>query len=220
MNTKHTTLPLSGLTLHLIDFTPDSFTDSDLLWLPHHAKLTNAGRKRKAEHLAGRLAAFHALRERGIAHIPDIGENRQPVWPAGWRGSISHSGTTAIAVIDREAVGIDLEEIFSEPVCEEIATSVVNELENQRLQACVHAFPLALTLAFSAKESLYKAFSGFTTALPGFQSAEVTAIDACQLTLQINETFSPALAGRQYQVAWQQQGNHIITLLAETWQPA
>ncbi|MGS6180459.1 enterobactin synthase subunit EntD, partial [Enterobacter sichuanensis] len=61
MHTTHRTLILANHTVHHITFDPTTFTEADLLWLPHLAELANAGRKRKAEHLAGRIAAAHAL---------------------------------------------------------------------------------------------------------------------------------------------------------------
>lgn len=142
-----------------IDFQPDTFTPRDLLWLPHHAKLAQAGRKRQAEHLAGRIAAVHALQAYGEKAVPDIGDNRQPLWPAGLYGSISHCEQTAVAVVDSAPVGIDIETVFSPTLADELAGMVASEAELTVLRACSLSFPLALTLAFSAKESLYKAFS-------------------------------------------------------------
>ena len=82
MKTTHTALPFAGHTLHFVEFDPASFREQDLLWLPHYAQLQHAGRKRKTEHLAGRIAAVYALREYGYKYVPAIGELRQPVWPA------------------------------------------------------------------------------------------------------------------------------------------
>ena len=113
MKTTHTALPFTGHTLHFVEFDPASFREQDLLWLPHYAQLQHAGRKRKTEHLAGRIAAVYALREYGYKCVPAIGELRQPVWPAGVYGSISHYGTSALAVVSRQPIGIDIEEIFS-----------------------------------------------------------------------------------------------------------
>jgi len=61
MKTTHTSLPFAGHTLHFVEFDPASFREQDLLWLPHYAQLQHAGRKRKTEHLAGRIAAIYAL---------------------------------------------------------------------------------------------------------------------------------------------------------------
>ena len=88
MKTTHTSLPFAGHTLHFVEFDPASFREQDLLWLPHYAQLQHAGRKRKTEHLAGRIAAIYALREYGYKCVPAIGELRQPVWPAGYTAAL------------------------------------------------------------------------------------------------------------------------------------
>ena len=157
MKTTHTSLPFVGHTLHFVEFDPASFREQDLLWLPHYAQLQHAGRKRKTEHLAGRIAAIYALREYGYKCVPAIGELRQPVWPAGVYGSISHCGTTALAVVSRQPIGIDIEEIFSAQTARELTDNIITPAEHKRLADCGLAFPLALTLAFSAKESAFKA---------------------------------------------------------------
>lgn len=214
MHTRHHTLLFSGFTLHRIDFDPTTFLQTDLLWLPHHANLASAGRKRRAEHLAGRVAAVQALTEFGEKNVPGIGENRQPVWPAGLHGSITHCGTTALAVVAREPIGIDMETVFTPDLAEELAPEIVTPEERQRLEASGLPFPLALTLAFSAKESLYKAFSPLTKTLPGFTSARVTALDARQITLTCLADFSPTLAGTSLSIAWVQDHQQVITLAA------
>lgn len=212
MHTRHHTLLFSGFTLHRIDFDPTSFLQTDLLWLPHHASLASAGRKRRAEHLAGRIAAVHALTELGEKNVPAIGENRAPVWPAGLHGSITHCGTTALAVVAKQPVGIDMETVLSDEMADELATEIVTKEEVQPLQESGLPFPLALTLAFSAKESLYKAFSPLTETLPGFTSVRVTALDARQITLTCLADFSPQLAGTSLSIAWVQDHQQVITL--------
>lgn len=212
MHTRHHTLLFSGFTLHRIDFDPTTFLQTDLLWLPHHEILAGAGRKRRAEHLAGRIAAVEALTDFGEKKVPGIGKNRAPVWPAGLHGSITHCGTTALAVVAREPVGIDMETVFMPELAEELATEIVTPEERHHLQKSGLPFPLALTLAFSAKESLYKAFSPLTKTLPGFNSASVTALDARQITLTCLADFSPKLAGTSLSIAWVQDHQQVITL--------
>ena len=157
MKTTHTSLPFAGHTLHFVEFDPANFCEQDLLWLPHYAQLQHAGRKRKAEHLAGRIAATYALREYGYKCVPAIGELRQPVWPAEVYGSISHCGATALAVVSRQPIGVDIEEIFSAQTATELTDNIITPAEHERLADCGLAFSLALTLAFSAKESAFKA---------------------------------------------------------------
>ena len=72
MQTTHATFLLAGQTVHRVTFDPATFTEADLLWLPHHHQLSDAGRKRKADHLAGRIAAFHALNRQAIPGIGSI----------------------------------------------------------------------------------------------------------------------------------------------------
>lgn len=212
MRTTHTPLPFADHTLHFVGFDPANFHEHDLLWLPHHAQLSASGRKRKAEHLAGRIAAVHALGEFGHKTVPGIGAQRQPVWPQGLFGSISHCASTALAAVSTHPVGVDIETIFTPQTAVELADGIIDNHERQIMHHASLPFPLALTLTFSAKESLYKAFSAYTTRLPGFTSANVIALTPTQLTLQIQPLFSPSLAGRRINVRWCQRDRQVITL--------
>lgn len=211
MLTSHFPLPFAEHRLHLVDFEASSFHEHDLLWLPHHALLRSAGRKRKAEHLAGRIAAVHALREAGIRTVPGIGDKRQPLWPDGIFGSISHCASTALAVISRQRVGVDIEKIMNQPTAAELASSIIDSDERHILQASPLPFPLALTLAFSAKESVYKAFSDHAT-FPGFDSAKITSLTATQISLHMLPAFAVTLAERVIPIRWLQYGDAVITL--------
>lgn len=135
MRTSHFPLPFAGHWLHIVDFDASSFHEHDLLWLPHHDRLRSAGRKRKAEHLAGRIAAVHALREVDVRAVPGIGDKRQPLWPDGLFGSISHCASTALAVISQQRIGIDIEKIMSQHTATELAPSIIDSDERQILQA-------------------------------------------------------------------------------------
>lgn len=213
MLTTHSSLPFAEHRLHLVDFEASSFHERDLLWLPHHHQFRSAGRKRKAEHLAGRIAAVHALREAGLRTVPGIGEKRQPLWPDGLFGSISHCASTALAVISRQRVGVDIEKIMSQPTAAELASSIIDNDERHILQASQLPFPLALTLAFSAKESVYKAFSDHAT-LPGFDSAKITSLSATQIALNVLPAFATTMTERVVHIAWFQREEAIITFCA------
>ncbi|WES70612.1 enterobactin synthase subunit EntD [Superficieibacter sp. HKU1] len=212
MKTVHTTLSLSPHRLHRIDFDPATFGEHDLLWLPYCAQLAQAGRKRKAEHLAGRIAAIHALGEYDEKGVPGIGEARQPMWPAGIYGSISHSATTALAVVSRQPVGVDIETLFTNQLSDELADSIVDSREQTLLRAAPLPFPLALTVAFSAKESLFKAWSARAAPRPGFHSARVIAIGPDSLHLQPSAHFSPRLAGQTFTLHWAKIAQQIVTV--------
>ncbi|MCX5573594.1 enterobactin synthase subunit EntD [Enterobacter sp. E-TC7] len=214
MHTTHSTFSLAGLTLHRVTFDPTTFTDADLLWLPHHAQLADAGRKRKADHLAGRIAAMHALNERTI---PAIGPSGEPLWPEGVSGSITHSGTQAMAVVvrDRHAlIGIDCESILPENEAREIKGGIIDAQEERVLSHAGYPFALALTLAFSAKESLFKALFPLVQAYMGFDSARVTLLDDKTLTLALTRQLAGFNEGATFTLHWQQRGEQAITLLS------
>lgn len=212
MKTCHTTIHLAPHRLHRVDFDPATFSASDLLWLPHYAQLAHTGPKRQTEHLAGRIAAIHALSEYDEKRVPGMGEARQPLWPAGVYGSISHSETTALAVVSRQPVGVDIETLFTPALSDELTDSIVNTQEQRLLRAAPFPYPLALTVAFSAKESLFKAWSAIATPHPGFHSARVIAFGPNSLHLQPSATFSPHLAGQSLTFLWTKNAQQIITV--------
>lgn len=214
MHTTHRTLLLAGHTLQRIDFDASTLTPADLLWLPHHAQLARFARKRQAEHLAGRIAAVHALHALGERGVPGIGSSRQPLWPAGVFGSISHSGRCALAVASRQPVGIDVEALFSAGLCAELMESIISPPEYAALTQSQLPIRLALTLVFSAKESLFKAFSHLALPFPGFASAQLVALDAQMLTFRLLPTFSPQLAQREARVYWRADNTEVVTLVS------
>ena len=200
MQTHHRTFHA----IHRIDFDPSTFSPADLLWLPHHAQLAKSGKKRQAEHLAGRIAAVHALRAFGEKAVPGIGDRRQPLWPAGLYGSISHSGNTAVAIASTAPVGIDIEAIFTPHLADTLAHQAATDSELAILRACPQPFPLALTLVFSAKESLYKALVEHDPTLAHFHDATFQQLDEKSITLAI-----PALS-LTARLSWFAIEPHII----------
>ncbi|EPL6060384.1 enterobactin synthase subunit EntD [Klebsiella pneumoniae] len=204
MRHHRTVLPLAGYTIQQIDFDPATFQPEDLFWLPYHASLTGWGRKRQAEHLAGRIAAAYALREVGEKRLPAIGDQRQPLWPTPWFGSISHCGQRALAVIADRPVGVDIERRFTPQLAAELESSIISPAEKTALLRSGLPFPLALTLAFSAKESGFKAWSSHASGLPGFHSARIVALTTQQIHLRFTASFSLQLADFPLKI------NHLI----------
>lgn len=204
MHTTHTPLTFADHTLHIVEFDPASFHEQDLLWLPHHAQFLSSGRKRKAEHLAGRIAAVHALREYGIKTVPGIGRQRQPLWPQNLFGSISHSASTALAVVSRQPVGIDIEAIFTPQTAAELASSIVTHAEKELLANGCLSIEQALTLAFSAKESAFKATQASRQADAGFTQYQIVVLQHNQMILRAHH--------QTYRVQWRFSDNAVITL--------
>ncbi|WP_368544870.1 enterobactin synthase subunit EntD [Enterobacter soli] len=216
MHITYSTRLLARHAVHCIAFDPSGFTDADLLWLPHHAELAHAGRKRKADHLAGRIAAAHALNALDVRAVPGIGPSGEPLWPAGVSGSITHSGTLAmaIAVARRDAlIGIDCEAILPAEEAREIKDGVIDALEEPLLTRSGYPFALALTLAFSAKESLFKALFPQVKTYMGFDAARVTHIEEHRLTLALTQSFGEFDEGTCFTLDWQRVDGRVCTLI-------
>lgn len=120
------------------------------------AGLAGASPERCAEFGTGRALARSALLELGAPASPvPRGADREPVWPPGCVGSITHTlGYRAAVVAWAErvtALGIDVEPDV--PLASSVASVVLTPEERCRLAG------VDRTLAFSAKESVFKAWS-------------------------------------------------------------
>ncbi|MFL0800596.1 MAG: 4'-phosphopantetheinyl transferase superfamily protein [Agarilytica sp.] len=118
--------------------------------------------KRKSEFLAGRVLSSLVLRELGVSETEIlIGKHRNPLWPRGTLGSISHAGDTVLAAVTLDetvsAIGIDIEEVMDAETASNIHGSIVNEEELMLMEEIGIPFEQMLTLVFSAKESFFKA---------------------------------------------------------------
>jgi enterobactin synthetase component D len=142
---------------------------------PHPEELASlsggAVLKRRRAFAVGRVAARDAL-ERLLLHppLPVLpGLDREPCWPEGVVGSISHSGGWGLAAVDRVnrtmALGLDLE-YLPELSGMEIASFVADIDELQ----WIGADPRRLLALFSAKESVYKALYPSCRAYFGFDA--------------------------------------------------
>jgi enterobactin synthetase component D len=203
-----------------VDFDADTFKPGDLLWLPHACRLEKAVNKRGAEHLAGRIAAREALRLSGVnEYIPGIGLHRAPCWPPGFTGSITHIDKIALATViahvpDKQSgTGIDCEIILNADDAQDIAEGVINAAEREYLLNSPLPFPFALTLAFSAKESLFKALYPHVGRYFDFLSAEITEIADGQMTLRLLEKLGPFPAGLSFTGCWIGDAERLTTLI-------
>lgn len=225
--------PLKGMKTHLsqfdalphlhifrVEFDPLTFCNNDLLWLPHHERLSSAATKRKAEHLAGRIAACEALNFYGITdYVPGIGLHREPCWPPGFIGSITHTGNMALATVMpddpqlRVGIGIDCEEIMAPKVAQDIYGSIIDSAEKELLTAFPFPFNYSLTLVFSAKESLFKALFRHVGRYFDFSAASINKIDDKQVMLILNHSLGPYKKGTLFKVIWRSNATQLITLI-------
>lgn len=155
-----------AIEVHLLALAPDGFSlqrfAEEGIALPQNIARSVAARR--MEYFYGRLAARHALAPLGLAHVQiGTGNMREPLWPDGVRGSISHNRRFAAAAAlpagDGRAVGLDLESVAGAAVRAALIRTAVSPAELAYL-ASLHApysFDCLLTLVFSAKESFFKA---------------------------------------------------------------
>lgn len=135
-----------------------------------------AGARRQSSYRSGRRAAARALAAAGVRGKGLVGQRDDglPDWPAGWTGSISHTDRMAAAIVAPTAgavrVGLDLEQLLTDPEAAEIAQDVAPELSGG---APPFSQALAVTLAFSAKEALYKALYPETRQFREFNAARI-----------------------------------------------
>jgi len=149
------------------------------------ASLANAVPKRRLEYLAGRYCARAALR--GCAHALaeepiGQGEHREPLWPAGATGSIAHTTGYVVAAAsasDRvSALGVDVERWMDDDAPRRIGAHVAIEGELAALcERTGWSSGRALTLVFSAKETLYKCLYPEVRRYFGFHDARVESLE-------------------------------------------
>ena len=144
--------------------------------------------RRQREYFFGRLCAQHALQ--AAATVPAMaaveiasGAAREPIWPDGIVGSITHSASFAAAIIAPSAayagIGIDIETVPSAAGLDALATTVLSSDELRLLRSVAGAttLPLLITAVFSAKESFFKASYADVGRYFEFDAVSVRAIN-------------------------------------------
>ncbi|HEY2518422.1 MAG TPA: 4'-phosphopantetheinyl transferase superfamily protein [Polyangiaceae bacterium] len=128
------------------------------------ASLASAVPKRRLEFLAGRYCARQALRRCSVNQAADpiaVGPHREPVWPAGIVGTITHAHGYASAAVaratDLKSLGLDAESWMDAERAVELSAMIAAEPEIAVVQGGLGlSFARALTLIFSAKEAIFK----------------------------------------------------------------
>ncbi|HEY4027252.1 MAG TPA: 4'-phosphopantetheinyl transferase superfamily protein [Candidatus Dormibacteraeota bacterium] len=147
--------------------------------LPEEEPLVaRAVEKRRREFTAGRTAGRRALARLGWPDFAIVaGPRREPVWPPGLVGSITHCrGYCAAAVArtsDVRSVGIDAE--LRAPLPDGVTAMICTEAEQRQVGALPGDHWPALL--FSAKESIYKAWYPLARRWLDYKDADLT-IDA------------------------------------------
>lgn len=141
--------------------------------------------RRRRELAAGRYCVREALRALAPALADTaigIGPQREPLFPSGIVGAITHSGGIACAVVASRAqmlgVGVDIEEWVTDDAYAAMIDTVFVAGEAARVETQT-GWPStrAATLIFSAKETLYKCLFPAVQRYFDFKDAEVVTVD-------------------------------------------
>ena len=171
----------------------------EALYKEEKAIVVRAVRKRQREFSSGRLCAREALKILGISNFPLIsGEGRQPIWPQGVSGSISHAkGCCGVAVLKskkRALIGLDIEE--SDRLTKDLwpLTFVKEELEwlKKRYGEGINGTKWA-SVIFSAKEAFFKYQYPLTGAWVGLKDGEVSVNEDGSFVLKLLKGIAPKL---------------------------
>jgi enterobactin synthetase component D len=178
--------------------------------------------KRSREIAVGRFCAAQALRDAGSNDLTvGVGAHREPRWPPGFVGSITHSPSFACAAIaldtDIRGLGIDSEPIFDDAAMNDAAPLALDANEKQLIEG-PRKRELA-TLIFSAKESLFKCLYPLTGVFFEFIDARIEWIAhtkpssgafGVQLLRNLSSTFG---RGLRLKGRYARGGDHVHTAL-------
>lgn len=179
-----------------------------------------AVKKRRAELRLGRLVARLALQRHGVASPPPIlkGPSREPLWPVGVTGSISHSSGVAVAAVASRdaygALGIDIERSDERNLDDFPLEQIASTVESSWIRGGDGA-ERAIAL-FSAKETIYKALFPICRRYIGFAEVSCSwdpnaACFRCELLTDLSDSLRK---GRSIAVGARSCGPFVLTYLA------
>jgi enterobactin synthetase component D len=210
----------NAFSYHFVSFSVSSYSgvssyQSHHIAFPEHLRC--AVPKRQAEFLAGRLCAAKALSRLGFNYFQvGQGEGRQPLWPDGLCGSISHSADMAVAIVSNAphfaGIGVDLEQVISEHQARVLHDKVIYPKECVSFNTLAKLHDHAFTIVFSAKESIFKALYPSVGAFFGFEAAALVDCNQNTLVFCLTKCLSRSLpAGKLLTVDFQQANAMILT---------
>lgn len=178
--------------------------------------------KRQLEFFYGRLAARAVIDLFGYrGYDVAVGARREPLWPQGLVGSITHTSRFAAAAVgaatDTRGLGIDIKNVVSNDVLCTLLDTAVDADEEAYLrgltQRSLLGLPAALTLVYSAKESFFKAAYGSVRRYFNFDAVQLTGLDLGlqRMTLVQQESLSAEFpAGQRHKVIFEFLDNETI----------
>jgi 4'-phosphopantetheinyl transferase EntD len=187
-------------------------------WLPDGMK--NVAQTRQQEFIAGRYCAFKASKEVGydLSQLP-AAPTREPVWPEGILGSITHSKQMAISCVsvsdEISSIGIDAEELMKIGLAQEIERVIATEEE--LLMIAGADYQMGITILFSAKEALYKALFPLARTFIDFKEVKLTKLHSDKRLFELElKSSNPKLKGYlgRYEGSFKLIGETVVTVVS------
>lgn len=192
-------------------------TTADRLGIILPSTLNRAVQKRKAEFIAGRYCAQTALAQldNKLDAVIEIGANREPLWPEGVIGSITHTESYASALVAHRnkvrAIGIDSEAWIRPGSLDNDSRHILTRTEGYADFERLFETPLHyLTLIFSAKESLFKCLFPIVNTFFDFHAATIIPTP-CSSTTQGHFRFELLKdLNAEFRAGYSGQGSYVI----------
>ena len=148
-------------------------------------ELRDATPGRRTEFLAGRFCAIEALRRLDPTRAPIVpgrSERGAPVWPTDIVGSITHTGGYVAAAVarcaDARGLGIDSERLVSLAQARRLSLQVCWASELMQGMEAGLDRAQSFTLAYSAKESIFKCLFPLTGDMFYYHDVRIEHVEA------------------------------------------
>jgi 4'-phosphopantetheinyl transferase EntD len=146
--------------IHSVSQSVDARQGSHSTFSPRENGQLPSTSKRSREFSAGRAGAHGLLESWGETEQVGVADDRSPIWPSGYVGSISHSDQWVWASVAQRSsirsIGVDTETVVDSQTRNEIQREIAT-LEEWAIARALNLDPeTTFTILFSAKESFYK----------------------------------------------------------------
>jgi len=192
------------------------FSEADVLTPGEQLLVKNFSEKRRKDFSTGRHCAHEVLKKMGAQTFEILtGPRKEPIWPEGFTGSISHSKELAGAVAALSSklltIGLDIEK--NGRVKAEMWDLLFQPQEQEYLRTITPAEQLFYTtLFFSMKESFYKLQHPLTNSFLGFTDVEINEKGGRYRIRVTGELRDKKLLPEWTEMHYSRYGDHIITL--------
>lgn len=203
--------------ISFISTTEPKSTDS--LTAQEKQLVSDAPLKRRQDFATGRWCARQALKKIGIPPTSiSVGVHREPIWPKGITGSISHTEGYYCAAVSpvKSALGVDAEELKNSFTFNNVKT-ICTSHEYKRITSTQKKFiNFTCHIVFSAKEAFYKSVHPITRKTIGFKDVEVEInwTNSSYEILLLKGLSGDLTSGRRFRGDYWMNQNVVITLIA------